>query len=190
MSDNQNLGQPFRHLGGQLKSLREANKETLAEVSGAVEIELDALQRIETGEQRPSEEILLLLISHFEIKDEEAVNLWELAGYDDDKTSTTGSVEDITNQMKQTAFVMPMDVRVVYTDMVHVMVNNYGVVMNFMQNSGPNNQPLAIARVGMSKEHARSVLEVLQQTLDQAERPVQPKKLSAPRNKQTKADTN
>jgi len=190
MSDNQNLGQPFGTLGNQLKSVREQHKETLAEVSGAVEIEVDALQRIESGEQRPSEEILLLLISHFEITDDEALSLWELAGYDDSKTSTTGSVEDISAQPGQTAFVMPMDIRVVYTDMVHVMVNNYGVVMNFMQNSGPNNQPLAIARVGMSKEHARSVLQVLQDTLDQAERPVAPKRLPASRTKRQKTDKN
>jgi hypothetical protein len=49
------------------------------------------------------------------------------------------------------------------------MVNNYGVVMNFMQGGGPNMQPLAVARVGMSKEHAKSVLDVLKQTLSQSE---------------------
>ncbi len=61
--------------------------------------------------------------------------------------------------------VLPADARIVYTDMVHVMVNNYGVIMNFMQTAGPGSQPLAVSRIGMSREHAQSVLEVLQKTL-------------------------
>lgn len=190
MRNDKNTGKPFHLLGIRLKHAREAHRESLAEVSGAVEIEVDTLQKIELGEQRPSEEVLLLLISHFNMQEEQAASLWEMAGYDDSKPGVSGSVEDVTEQIKQMAFVMPMDVRVVYTDLVHVMVNNYGVVMNFMQNGGPNNQPLAIARVGMSKEHARSVLEVLQQTLDQAEQPLPPKELPAPRLKQNKTDKN
>ena len=74
---------------------------------------------------------------------------------------------------------MPMDLRVVYTDMVHVAVNDFGLVMNFMQTAGPANKPLAIARVGMSREHAKSVLEVLQRTLAQSE----PRQLPAPKTK-------
>jgi hypothetical protein len=65
--------------------------------------------------------------------------------------------------------VLPIDARIVYTDTVHVVANNHGVVMNFLQNAGPNNQTLAVARVGMSREHAKSVLELLQRTLDQTE---------------------
>jgi transcriptional regulator with XRE-family HTH domain len=56
---------PFKTLGTHLKYLRERGAETLAEVSGAVEINEDILERIEQGSERPSEEILMLLISHF-----------------------------------------------------------------------------------------------------------------------------
>ena len=172
----------FARLGGKLKSIREKLKESLAEVSGAVEIEQDLLEQFERGEQRPNEEILLLLISHFEVHDDEATKLWELANYDD-KAGQEDQLQILTS-------VMPGDMRIIYTDMVHVAVNNYGVVINFMQNGGLNNQPMAVARVGMSKEHARSVLEVLQQTLAQSETPVQPKSLPAPRAKKQKTDTN
>ena len=77
--------------------------------------------------------------------------------------------------------VLPIDSRIVYTDMLHVMINNYGVVMNFMQSSGVSNQPMAVARVGMSLEHARSVVEILQKTIDQATAPVVSKALPAPK---------
>lgn len=39
------------------------------------------------------------------------------------------------------------DIRIVYTDMLQVMVNNYGVVINFLQGAGINDTPLAVSRV-------------------------------------------
>jgi transcriptional regulator with XRE-family HTH domain len=187
MNREHSSGKSFQSLGGRLKAAREKRRESLGEVSGAVEIDIDTLELIEQGKQRPTEEVLMLLISHFGIADDEATSLWELANYDGQLTTTGMAYED-NNQLNQTAFALPMDIRIVYTDIVNVMVNNYGVVMNFMQNSGPNNQPLAVARVGMSKEHARSVLEVLQKTLEQSEVTQQPKALPSPHTKKQKTD--
>lgn len=189
MSSHGRQQQPFRMLGGRLRSSRVRQRESLADTSGAVEIDSKVLAQIERGEQRPSEEILLLLISHFNIDEDEATDLWELAGYSEDDDKDSDSALEAPESGKQTAFVLPMDIRVVYTDMVHVMVNDYGVVMNFIQNSGPNNQPLAVARVGMSREHARSVLMILEQTLSQADQTPITKSLPAPRaRKQTDAN--
>lgn len=167
---------PYLSLGRRLKRLRERRLESIAEVSGAVEIDVMQLEAIEKGKRLPSEDILLLLINHFSIKDTEATKLWELAGYDQPDSDSVPLVSNDDQQMmKQALIVMPMDTRIVYTDTVHVMVNNYGVVMNFMQGGGANSQPLSIARIGMSKEHAKSVLELLQRTLVQSE----PKSLPA-----------
>ena len=156
---------PFKPLGLHLKRLRERRHQSLAEVSGAVEIDPETLSAIEEGTERPGEDILLLLISHFATKEDVATKLWELAGYSHDELPVKNVVNDFQGQAQNKVMVLPNDAKVVYTDMVHVMVNNYGVVMNFMQTGGPTNQPLAVARVGMSKEHAKSILEVLQKTL-------------------------
>lgn len=177
MSEQSKKDFPFQQLGSFLKRHREKRQESLAEVSGAVEIEVTQLTDIELGKTRPSEDILLLLISHFAMKDDEATKLWEMAGFDQDDTPATHMINDELGDAKSSVMVMPADARIVYTDMVHVMVNNYGVVMNFMQGAGPGNQPLAVSRIGMSKEHARSVMEVLKTTLEQSEKPVEPKKL-------------
>jgi transcriptional regulator with XRE-family HTH domain len=160
-----NKDHPFQTLGNQLKNLREKRQESLAEVSGAVEIDPDKLSLFERGAERPAEDILLLLISHFATREDMATKLWQLAGYDQDELPVQHGANDEFNQTENGVVVMPTDARIVYTDMVHVMVNNYGVVMNFMQTAGPGSQSMAVARVGMSKEHAQSVLEVLQKTL-------------------------
>ena len=181
MSDNE---RPYRTLGWQLKLMREQLSQTLAEVSGAVEIEAETLELIEQGRQRPNEEILFLLISHFDIKDPEANSLWELAGYTDAIIMSKDELPLLTSSHdKSVTIALPIDPRVIYTDHVHVNINDYGVVLNFLQNSGFSKQSFPVARVGMSREHARKVLDVLKQSLDQIEAPKQPKLLPRVRNR-------
>lgn len=181
MSESQPLGQPFRMLGIKLKDARKRKQESIAEVSGAVEIETGLLEQMEQGEQRPSEDILLLLINHLGMNDEEAMGIWKLAGYEDAKNIAS-------DQLPPIAMLMPYDSRIVYADMAHVSANNYGVVMNFMQTAGPGGQATAIARIGMSKEHAESVLDLLQKTLVQADQHIKPKALPAPKAKNVSKD--
>lgn len=168
MSENRRLGQPYKKLGEKLKGLRVHLKQTIAEVSGAVEIDTATYELIERGVQRPAEDILALLISYFEIKEDDATQIWQLAGYEENKpTMTQQNTYELTQPL---AMIMPIDQRVVYTDMVHVSINNYGVIINFMQGAGQNAQSINVARVGMSKEHAISVLDVLKQTLSQGQK--------------------
>ena len=48
---------PFANLGKHLRNVREQASRSLAEVSGAIEIEEQALKLIETGQERPEEEV-------------------------------------------------------------------------------------------------------------------------------------
>jgi len=173
---------PFRPLGQRLKALRDQSNETLAEASGAVEIDVKLLASFELGQARPTEDILLLLISHFGAKDDEAVQMWEMAGYGVSQLPIAHQNSE-DNQNLTTS-----EQPVLFTDIVDIVVNNYGVVMHFMQNTGPSSKPSTVARVGMSREHAKSVLKILQVTLEQTEknRSKLPKKIIAPDN--TKPD--
>jgi transcriptional regulator with XRE-family HTH domain len=164
MEERKSQKSPYRPLGRRLKALREKANESLAEVSGAVEIDVRELASFELGQSRTNEEVLLMLISHFSAQDEEAVQLWELAGYGVTKISSAQMISDISVS-NQTTNPTP----ILFTDVVDIMVNNYGVVMNFMQSSGPNSKPSTVARIGMSREHAKSVLQILQVTLSQTE---------------------
>lgn len=168
---------PFRPLGKRLKALRDQANETLAEASGAVEIDIKQLASFELGQARPTEDVLLLLISHFGAKDDEAVRMWEMAGYGMAQIPVAHLASD---EVQNTDAERP----VLFTDVIDVVVNNYGVVMDFMQNGGTNAKSNTVARVGMSREHAKSVLQILQVTLAQTERSTAklPKKIIAPDN--------
>lgn len=140
----------------------------MAEVSGAVEIDEKELGLIESGTERPSEDILLLLISHFAVEDDKAAELWQLAGYDkqvdDDRDNTQA------NRQQQTLMVM-IDPRVMYSDNVEIVASSEGVVLNFSQVAGQHGQPLTVSRIGMSREQAKMLMGVLHQALYDLENP-------------------
>lgn len=159
---------PYANLGKKLHELRRNFKESLAEVSGAVELETDIIESYEKGETRPSEEILSMLISHFEIKDDDADELWELAGYIEQDISLQ-PVMPIDQSQAPTVVVVPIDNKIVYTDRVNITANNHGLVMSFMQDTASNGKANPISRVGMSLDHAKKMLEVLEKTIKQAE---------------------
>lgn len=162
MNDDKRI--PYETLGSQLRHLRERNRESMAEVSGAVEIDESDLGKIEAGAERPSEDILLLLISHFAVEDDKAAELWQLAGYDRQEDMHDHDHESNAGSRAQTLMVM-IDPRVMYSDSVEVVTNSKGVVVNFSQSAGQNGQPLTISRIGMSHDQAKLLMGVLHQAL-------------------------
>lgn len=159
--------QPFKKLGEKLKTIRQKLHESVAEVSGAVEIDEPVLQRIEKGQERPAEDILMLLINHFGIRDDEAAGLWQLAGYDQPRSHDHES-EDNANNTRGAILVMAVDPRVIYSDGVQVTANKNGVVVAFSQASGTPNT-LTTAKIGMSREQAHAVIHTLQDALHRSE---------------------
>lgn len=177
--NNANQPLPYKQLGEQLRRLRQKNCESLIEVSGAVEIESTTLLDFENGVKRPSEDILMLLISHFNSKEFEANELWKMAGYSQPSSSSQIVNEDF-GLIKPIVMMIPLDGRIVYTDTVQVKVNHFGVVVNFKQDD-TTNQSTTVARVGMSKDHARSLMDLLRHSLDQIDQPHVQKQLPAPK---------
>ena len=152
---------PYAILGKRLKSIREKHHESLAETSGAVEVDVDMLERIECGEECPSEDLLMLLINHFCVHEYEAVELWEWAGYG--SGGGAAKAHTIEQQAKAVAtLVVSLDVRAIYSDGVSVAANESGIIMQFTQTGS---QQLPVARVGMSYEQAERVIRCLEQAL-------------------------
>lgn len=159
------IKKPFAELGAKLKHLRECNQESLEDASGAAEIDALTLQAFEDGIERPDEDILHVLLHHFDASEDIAEELWQLAGY------RLAEVESKKSSYQATPAIMvlPIDGRILYSDSVHVGVNNQGVVLNFMQNVGLDGKSVPVSRIGMSKDHARSMIKLLSDCLEHAE---------------------
>ncbi len=181
MSDEAN--EPLQDLGSHLKDTRRRRRESRADAAGAVEIDEPTLARIEQGRERPSEDILLLLINHFEIAEDEADHLWELAGYDvpdpDDEEDShqERSTREEQGSGRNAMLVLAIDdPRIIYSDGAHIVANSRGVVVNFSQLSGTP-QALTTARIGMSRAQAYTVMTALQSALKDSE----PRQLPTPK---------
>lgn len=169
---------PFTNLGGTLKKLRQAQKESLAEAAGAVELDEEDLLRIEQGYERPSEEILMLLIKHFKIIEEEALRLWELAGYNDEtEDGNDGEAAQNGGLPKAIVMTIAMDPRVMYSDSVVVNGSKNGIIFTFLQPGSGTMPALPISRIGMSRDQAKKMLTVLQDTLGYLDSQDEPKQL-------------
>jgi hypothetical protein len=176
---------PFKQFGRTLKAMRQRFQESLGEVSGAVEIAVEQLDRFERGAELPNEDILMLLISHFNLGDDEAVALWELAGYEPDDRLYTVEEDDIPDDSTGRAersdrsdhanrpasgtpiMMIALDNRVLYTNGAEVVTDKAGLVINFIQsdNAAKNPQRYAVSRVGMSYSQAEQLLDTLNRAL-------------------------
>lgn len=160
---------PHKLFGRQLKTMRQKLQESLGEVSGAVEIAVEQLDRYERGAELPNEDILMLLICHFNLGDDEAVALWELAGYDlNDRRLQSDRGDDAEENQQNNApvpvMMITLDNRVLYTNHSDVVGDEAGLVINFMQSDG-NKQRYPVSRVGMSYEQAAQLVQNLQRAL-------------------------
>ena len=50
---------------------------------------------------------------------------------------------------------------VLYTDNINMTINPDGIVLDIMQRLGPTNQVRIVSRIGMSREHAKKLVEKL-----------------------------
>jgi len=159
----------YEELGGEIKGLRKIAGESIEDVCDAVEIPHKLLKEIESGTVRPEEDLLAMLLSHFEVDEIEAIRMWRMAGYNEDQEGDQVSKDNSNNKQENDdnhlRISIPADKPVLYTDMVQVLSNQYGVVLHFLQLS-PNQQATVVSRIGMSKEHAKSLLKLLQKNLE------------------------
>ncbi len=171
----------YESFGKELKRIRTVAKRSLDDVSQAVEIDPAEFSQLETGHLRPSQEIVTLLINHFDLAVSTASRLWRLAGYDQqlsfagDDSNQPGDdsddgLEAVLSTEGRQAFLTISDNRATYTDMFNIRANSYGVTVNFLQGFSQDN-PLSVARVGMSLEHATRLAKALNETIGRVTRP-------------------
>lgn len=176
--------QPYRAFGAKIKHFRQQWKQSVSEVSGTLEIDEIFLKEIESGKVLPTDSQLDMIINHFLLTGEQAEELRALINMQADHTAEQliGGVEDML--MKQLVMYMPIDQKVVYTDGMNVTVNHHGVVLQFTQNSGanPKIKSNVVCQVGMSREHAEKVVEVLKKTLSEHDKNHKSKHLPSTNN--------
>lgn len=165
MNSSNRPSAPYKVLGSQLKKRRLESNQTIPEVCGSVEIEESHLKSIEAGYERPAEDVLELLINHYKLGDSDAIKLWSLAGYDTEEFDYSPNLDgDPAAFPKNIIMLLSMETKTMYTDSLDIHYDNNGLLLNFKQSLGQN-QPMSIAKLGMSYEQAEKVHETLSKVL-------------------------
>lgn len=163
-------------LGKKLRNMRSNAGKSLSEVSSVVGIDKTFLSKVETGDRRPSQSVLDSLLHYYKadivVRDE----LYRHARFphisshhgilDNLKTEGEGVFknmnQDVNPPVQQNAQVnVPNNLPILYSDSVWVTASPFGLVFDFGQRMGPTNNVNVVSRVGLSKEHAEALAEVL-----------------------------
>jgi len=154
----------FKNLGIKLRDLREKTGMGIKEAARVVGVDFSYLAKIEKGQEKPSKSLLNALIYHYGVSNVDQANrLFALAGYMriGGKEVEKMATKDLKDQVKkQSTIRMPIDMPILYSDAVTVNANQFGFVLNFTQQLGPG-EKLVVSRIGMSQEHIKALIKVL-----------------------------
>jgi Helix-turn-helix domain/Protein of unknown function (DUF3467) len=188
---------PYALLGETLRRYRESSSKSVDDLAAVMELKVSEITELEAGNLKPTENVIEMFSNHFRLSDMEEDMLWEQAGYPEPEMYQEGfcpghdnefeSCHDSANmhnipgmpmsgELGVTHIVVPLESRVLYTDMAHVMTSSNGVIVNFIQNNVANLPPIVVSRLGMSKEHAKQLISVLTEGLEKLDEQSKPKK--------------
>ena len=167
----------YLEFGKKIKSYREEKGRSITEVAEAIGVDRTYISKLENGHERPSILILNRLTDYYSLSGEETSKLFENAGYiggtvnlekregvakmQTKKLPVGGNIQQTQMQVN-----VPGNIPALYSDSVFVTASQWGIVFDFAQNIGPTNQQNVVARIGMSKEHAKALLDVLRKRLE------------------------
>jgi transcriptional regulator with XRE-family HTH domain len=169
----------IKNFGSELRGIRKAAGETLVQTAIALGIDRSHLTKIELGQDRPTEQIVQAVFAHFSITGTQASRLWTLAGFTSELVTAKSYKIKESNDMsdENTAIIPshPTNVNVdpskptYYTDSIFINSNDFGLVVDFARRVGPE-QHFVVTSVGMSFDHAKKLVEVLNDHLQKHER--------------------
>lgn len=168
-------------IGKEIRTIRKAANESLAETAEALGIDRSHLNKIELGAYKPSLQLLNTILAHFSVEGIKANQLRDLLARGPVEHVVVGSPGERSTDMAQQAPVQQQPVGqvsldpaknpVVYTDSTFVSSTDYGLVLDVAQTVGGNpQQNFVVARVGMSFDHAKKLIEVMNDHLQKHER--------------------
>lgn len=163
-------------IGKKIKMLRKSQGESLVQLSKAIDMDRSYLNKVELGTIKPSSKLLERIIVHYSVEGNEANRLRQIAGYipvkvvlnDGRKENSQLMVEQPVAQMTQVN-VNPLQTPVLYTDSTFVTASEFGLVLDVAQTINGQQQNI-VTRIGMSFDHAKKLIQVMQDTIDKNER--------------------
>lgn len=172
--------QQINVFGHEIRLLRKKANESLVTTADQLGIDRSHLNKIELGRYKPSEELLDKIIAHFSVEGKKARQLRDFLERGPVEHVVVGGLEGRGKEMPQEAKIEnpslqvnvdPTKVPILYSNSVFVSSNDYGLVLDVAQTApGSQNQQFIVSRIGMSFDHAKKMIEVINDHLQKNER--------------------
>lgn len=173
---------PFIKLGTTIKEYRVRKGENITQAAKALKLDRTYLSRLENGHLQPTRNLLERICDYYSIPEDTASEVYTLAGYAGKDIVMQNKVGEgvekrMENQVsgnkdsKGIELNVPSNAVVLYTDSAFVTTNEFGICIDFAQRLGSTNKHNVVTRVGMSKDHAKALIKVLQERL--AQKPIE-----------------
>jgi len=166
--------------GLELREIRKSAGESLAITAAHLGIDRSHLNKVELGIYKPSSELLDKIIAHFSVEGKKARQLRDFIERGQVEHVVVGSEQGKGEVMQQNlapqeqgvqVTVDPTKVQILYSDSTFVSSSDYGLVLDVAQTAPGNpKQQFVVARIGMSFDHAKKLLEVINDHLQKNER--------------------
>lgn len=171
---------PYTALGAKIRERRESLGMLIKQVSLEIAKDRSYLSKIENGQIKPTLDVLDKLIKCLSLDLPEALELYKLAGYSNDKikfegkeavgTVNSADAKKLTSMEKEPVQIfVPDNVNIFYTDSVFITSSQFGVVCDIAQKLAGTNQHRVVARFGLSFSHARALKDSLEKHLQDKE---------------------
>lgn len=177
--------QDLKKLGDLVREERVKNNLSLAGLSRRLKVDRTLISKVENGRYNPTPGFLQKIIEVFSLDSARANLLWDLSG------RPSGPVLVGTNNLKEIKMdhhlphhptpapppphtmnvsVNPAQTPVLYSDAVSVTSSEFGMVFDFGQRVNTTNNVAIVSRVGVSYDHARKIMEAINNELERHEK--------------------
>ncbi len=174
----------INYIGDSLRKIRKESGQTLAEAAESLQIDRTHLNKIELGTYKPTMELLEEILAHFSVEGRIAsqlrIMLRDMKGPQVERLVTDGNKEGKVEFMSKDAqldklsapqiVLDPAKTPVLYTDSTFVSSSDFGLVLDVAQTISGSPQQNIVARIGMSFDHAKKLIEVVNDHLQKNER--------------------
>lgn len=159
-------------LAKQIRQLRLSSDLTLEQLAEKVNVHWTFLSKIEKGTRKPNVKLIKSLAKVFSLDEQEYQTLIHQLSQDLRKgVNYKMEDENAANQNQKVLNLnVPQSLAVLYSDSAVVNSNAHGIVLSFAQILGNTNTHNVVARVGISLQHAKSLLKALSKEVTNAEK--------------------
>lgn len=173
----------LKKLGYKVRELRGLNKLSQVKLAEMVKVDITLISKIENGHIQPTQDQLQAVIEALRLDGKDALDLWNLSGRAsgpifreqnkfENKDIIMSQEKNVTKQPEPqlNVSVNPTATQILYSDAVGVSTSEFGMVFDFAQRVSSTNNANIVARVGVSHEHARKIMEAIANELARNER--------------------